>query len=60
VGGSNQFGNDYLYDARPNELCVVSGGTWDSGSNAGVWALPLSSDRGSSGGAVGFRAASYL
>jgi hypothetical protein len=60
VGGSNQFGNDYLYDARPNELCVVSGGAWNGGGDAGVWALLLSHDRGVSGGGVGFRAASYL
>jgi hypothetical protein len=60
VGGSNQFGNDYLYDARPNELCVISGGTWADGGVAGVWALYLAGDRGASGGSIGFRAASYL
>jgi hypothetical protein len=60
VGGSNQFGNDYLYDARPNELCVISGGGWYDGSGAGVWALALDGARGSSGDVVGFRAASYL
>jgi hypothetical protein len=60
VGGSNQFGNDYLYDARPNELCVISGGDWSDGSVAGVWALFLYYARGSSGVAFGFRAASYL
>jgi hypothetical protein len=60
VGGSNQFGNDYLYDARPNELCVLSGGAWADGSNAGVWALALNVARGNSGVDFGFRAASYL
>jgi len=60
VGGSNQFGNDYLYDARPNELCAFSGGGWYNGSSAGVWALVLDSVRGSSDVSVGFRAASYL
>ena len=60
TGGSNQFGNDYFYDARPNELCVISGGTWNNGSNAGVWTLDLYHVRGLSYGTIGFRAASYL
>jgi hypothetical protein len=60
TGGSNQFGNDYFYDARPDQLCVVSGGGWSGGSSAGVWALGLDGVRGSSATAVGFRAASYL
>ena len=60
VGGSNQFGNDGLWDYRPNELCAVSGGNWTGGSYAGVWALVLDGVRGSSGSNVGFRAASFL
>ncbi len=60
VGGSNQFGNDFLYDDRPNELCAASGGNWGNGSASGVWALSLASVRGDSDSAVGFRAASYL
>lgn len=60
TGGSNQFGNDYFYDARPNELCVLSGGSWADGSLAGVWALGLGYVRGNSGDNIGFRAASYL
>jgi hypothetical protein len=60
VGGSNAFGNDFFYDAKPNELCALSGGNWDNGSNAGVWALNLLYVRGGSGNDVGFRAASYL
>ena len=60
TGGSNQFGNDYMYDARPNELCAISGGSWGDGSNAGVWALNLNAVRGVSYFFVGFRAASYL
>ncbi len=60
TGGSNQFGNDGMWDYRPNELCVISGGNWDNGSNAGVWALALGSVRGDSYDGVGFRAASYL
>jgi hypothetical protein len=60
VGGSNQFGNDGLWDYRPNELCVISGSGWSSGTAAGVWALTLSGVRGDSYNNVGFRSASYL
>ncbi len=60
AGGSNMFGNDYCYDKRPNQLCPLLGGYWFYGTSAGVWALTLSADRGSSYAAVGFRAASYL
>jgi len=60
TGGTNLFGNDGLWDYRPNELCVISGGGWDSGSYAGAWALYLNSGRGGSGSSVGLRAASYL
>lgn len=59
VGGSNLFGNDQLYDARPNELCVISGADWNHGG-AGVWALSLNHARGNSSSNVGFRSASYL
>ncbi|MHB8388035.1 MAG: hypothetical protein ACYDBH_00475 [Acidobacteriaceae bacterium] len=60
VGGTNAFGNDGLWDYRPAELCVISGGSWVDGSSAGAWALDLSNVRGYSGDNVGFRAASYL
>lgn len=60
VGGSNQFGNDYMYDARPNELCPVSGGHWGASSLTGVWALTLDGARGTSDVISGFRSASYL
>jgi hypothetical protein len=60
VGGSNQFGSDYMLDYRPNELCGFSGGSWGNGSGAGVWALGLDAVRSASYGSVGFRSASYL
>jgi hypothetical protein len=60
VGGSNQFGNDGLWDYRPNELCVISGGDWSHGGLAGVWTLSLLSVRGNSAYSIGFRAACYL
>jgi hypothetical protein len=60
TGGSNQFGNDGLWDFRPDQLCVISGGYWGVGGVAGVWALILYYVRGDSNSYVGFRAASYL
>ncbi|MGZ8927130.1 MAG: hypothetical protein ACXW03_01600 [Methylobacter sp.] len=60
TGGTNLFGNDALYDYRPNELCPRAGGSWSSGSGAGVWLLALNGVRGHSDTAVGVRAALYL
>ncbi|MBN8452265.1 hypothetical protein [Accumulibacter sp.] len=37
-------------------MCPISGGNWNNGSNAGVWALNLSNSRSSSNDNVGFRA----
>lgn len=37
-------------------LCVISGGNWNNGSNAGVWALNLNNVRGNSNDNIGFRA----
>jgi hypothetical protein len=60
VGGSNQFGNDYMYDARPNELCVSAGGSWDASSISGVWARNFGSARSTSSSGYGFSSACYL
>jgi len=60
TGGANAFGNDYLWDYKPNEMCPLSGGAWDNGGPAGVWALNISVVRAFSSAAVGFRAARYL
>ena len=59
VGGTNAFGNDALYDYRPNDMCAMSGGFWSTGSGAGVWTLSLSNARGNSNDNGGFRAAIY-
>ena len=59
TGGSNLFGNDLLYDSRPNDMCPLSGGNWNSGAGAGVWALYLGT-RGASDSHIGFRSALYL
>jgi len=58
--GTNLFGNDYIYQYIRNELCLISGADWGSGSYAGVWAASWNAARASSVGNVGFRAASYL
>ena len=60
TGGTDLFGNDALYDYRPNELCPLAGGPWYYGSYSGVWLLGLSDMRGNSNDSVGFRAAYYL
>lgn len=60
VGGTNAFGNDYLYDSRSNDVVPVSGGAWNGGAVAGVWAMALTNNRNSSVDNIGFRAALYL
>ena len=58
--GSNLFGQDYLYQYIRNELCLLSGAVWGSGSSAGVWASHWGNSRADSSVSVGFRSASYL
>jgi hypothetical protein len=55
-------GAGYLWASRaPRKgLCAISGGLWNNGSFAGVWALLLYYVRGSSTSDIGFRAASFL
>lgn len=57
--GTNLFGKDYFYQYIRNELCVRSGGFWNSGSLAGVWGSYWFGCRAYSGGYVGFRCACY-
>jgi len=59
-GGSNQFGNDGLWDFSTADMCPICGGSWHDGANAGVWALNWSASRTTSGDNVGFRSALYL
>jgi len=40
-------------------MCTISGGNWNNGSNAGVWALYLNYVRSTTSAAVGFRCAIY-
>ena len=60
AGGSNQFGNDGLWDYSTGDMCPICGGGWGSGSNAGVWAMHWDGSRASSHDGVGFRSALYL
>lgn len=60
IGGTNAFGNDILYDYKPNEMCPISGGSWAAGSLAGIWALNLSGTRSSSNTDIGCRSACFL
>jgi hypothetical protein len=60
TGGTNAFGNDGMYNSKPNELCPLSGGTWGASSDAGVWCVYLGDVRSYSNYYVSFRAALYL
>jgi len=59
VTGTNLFGKDYFYQYIRNELCVLSGGHWNSSSAAGVWLSSWNFSRTDSSNAVGFRCACY-
>jgi hypothetical protein len=59
VGGTNLFGQDGLWDYRPNELGPVAFGAWDHASGAGPGARSFYDTRGYSYGLVGLASASY-
>lgn len=59
ASGTNEFGLDGIYEYNRANLAVLSGGTWNNGSNAGVWAASLSNHRSNSSHYVGFRSACY-
>lgn len=60
VGGSNQFGGDYLLDARPNELCVMACANWVGSTFSGPWARDCDYGRSSANSGCGFSSACYL
>jgi len=60
IGGTNGFGNDKIWDYKLNDMCPLSGGGWSGASDAGLWALYLSSTRITSTTGGGMRAALYL
>lgn len=57
IGGHNQFGNDGLWDYRPNDMCPVAVGHWSHAASAGAFARHFSTARAASYGSVGFRSA---
>jgi hypothetical protein len=60
AGGSNQFGNDILYDYSTADMCPNCGGHWYDSSVAGVWFSSFYDSRASSDVYYGFRSALYL
>jgi len=60
TAGSNAMGTDYYYQYIRNELCVISRGSWNSGSAAGVRARYLNFARNNAYSNVGLACASYL
>ena len=58
--GTDLFGKDYFYQYIRNELCLLSGGSWYYGSDAGVWSVVWYDYRAGSSSYVGFRCAAYL
>lgn len=60
TAGSNAFGADYYYQYMRDQLCVISRGSWDSGSVVGGRFRNLSAGRTAAVYYVGFACASYL
>lgn len=59
AAGTNLFGSDKIYEYHRSNLAVLSGGDWNSGVSAGLWAGYLNVYRSGSGDGVGFRCAAY-
>ena len=53
------FGRDYIYQFIRDQMCVISGGAWNGGSGAGVFARHLSHPRYDAASSVGLRCACY-
>ena len=61
VAGTNALGQDEFYQYVRNELCLMTGGGYASGTRAGVFAANMAYQRGTLvGNDVGARAAAYL
>jgi len=60
VAGTQEFGEDALYENRIASLACLCGGDWDSTSDAGVFAVNLSLSRTHSSYDVGGRASYYV
>ena len=59
-GDPNPALSGYFWNYPSKALCPLSGGLWNAGSGAGVWAFALGSGRGNSYDSVGCRSALYL
>ena len=59
TSGAPLFGSDQYYQYIRNELCAISGGSWNYGTPAGVCALYLSYHRSNTSSYVGFRCACF-
>ena len=59
ASGTNLFGADGLFEALNSDICVISGGHWDSAAHSGVWAAFLARYQSNSDDYAGFRAACY-
>lgn len=60
AGGTNAFGNDGIWDYRPNEMCPIVGANWGISSLAGCSALHLTNVRSNASDDVCGRAACFL
>ncbi len=57
--GTNTFGKDYFCQYIVNELCLVSSGSWNTGTRAGVWSSYWRYSRAYANNVLGFRLACY-
>lgn len=57
--GTDLFGKDQIYQYFRDQMCVISGGHWYHGSDAGVFARRLGNARSFSNNNVGLRCACY-
>lgn len=55
LSGTTTFGQDYYYQYITNDLCLLSGLSWDNGSFAGVWGACWDYSRGIASNSVGLR-----
>ena len=60
--GINLFGNDAVWSQHSSNLISATGGSFNNGTNAGIWAWTMLYDRNnvSATGNVGFRSSTYL
>jgi hypothetical protein len=57
--GTNLFGTDYYYQYMQDSCFLLSGGSWNDATHAGVWTANWNTARAYTGYLVGFRCACY-